>query len=295
MKRIQAFSVQLANRKLAIQTFALALLLFIGLNCGTENPLEETGDTLEIVTAATGAFYGDVELIQDVTIYMRLLKAGQLLAQIEFEKHGVKTTGSGNVNLFASTRPGIGNYHLKEAEPGDYTLQISAKGYQATTVNVTVLPEQSVSLDKVVLAALEIPVSHLRGVLTDAATGGPLGAVNLQLVDKAGKVYEGWTTVEGIFTFENLPVEQAFTLAVAHAGYEETEVPVHPIPAAETLELQIQLTRRAELEKLDPGRGLSTGSQAPAFELPDGDGKLHALADYVGNKNVVLVFYRGGW
>ena len=90
-------------------------------------------------------------------------------------------------------------------------------------------------------------------------------------------------------------MEQAFTLAVAHTGYEETEVAVHPIPAAETLELQVQLTRRAEPEKLDPGRGLSTGSRAPAFELPNGDGKLHALADYVGNKSVVLVFYRGGW
>ena len=48
-------------------------------------------------------------------------------------------------------------------------------------------------------------------------------------------------------------------------------------------------------DKLDPGQGLSLGSQAPAFELPDGDGTLHALADYVGNKNVVLIFYRGGW
>ena len=65
--------------------------------------------------------------------------------------------------------------------------------------------------------------------------------------------------------------------------------------SAETLEPEGQLTRRAEPEKLDPGQGLSLGSQAPAFELPDGDGKLHALADSAGNKNVVLLFYRGGW
>ena len=84
-------------------------------------------------------------------------------------------------------------------------------------------------------------------------------------------------------------------LAVTHVGYEKTEVAVHPIPAAETLELQVRLTRLPEPDKLDPGQGLSLESQAPAFELPDGDGTLHALADYVGNKSVVLVFYRGGW
>ena len=298
MKQIQAFSVQLANRKLAIQTFALALLLFAGLNCGTENPIEETTDTAAIENA-TGAFYGDVELIEGETIYMRLLKAGQLLAQVEFAKGYVKQTSGdgalGRASLFASTLAEVGNYHLKETEPGDYTVQISAKGYQTTELNVTVIPEQSISLDKIALVALETAVSHLRGVLTDAGTGEPLGAVNLQLTDSAGKVYETLTTVAGVFTFENLPVEQALTLTIAHAGYEETEVAVHPIPAAETLELQVQLTRLPEQDKVDPGQGLSLGSQGPAFELPDGNGKLHALADYAGNENVVLVFYRGGW
>lgn len=272
MKQIQAFSVQLANRKLAIQTFALALLLFIGLNCGTENPVKETVDTAAVETP-TGTLRGEVHPIDGVLIQVRLLRDGQLLAQTEAQA----------------------TYELTSIEAGNYTLQISAKGYETEEVNVTVTAGQVVSLDKVALVALATPVSHLRGVLTDKATSEPLGAVNLQLTDKSGKVYEALTTEAGVFTFENLPVEQAFTLAVAHAGYEETEVPVHPIPAAETFELQVQLTRRAEPEKLDPGRGLSTGSQAPAFELPDGDGKLHALADYVGNKNVVLVFYRGGW
>ena len=49
------------------------------------------------------------------------------------------------------------------------------------------------------------------------------------------------------------------------------------------------------VEKLGPGEGVSLGTQAPAFELPDGDGKLHALNDYLDNQKVVLVFYRGGW
>ena len=256
----------------SIHTLALVFLLLAGLNCGTENPLEETVDTSPVETL-TGTLRGEVQSIEGVLVQVRLLRDGQLLTQIEARA----------------------TYELPSIEVGTYTLQISAKGYETQEVDVTVTAGQVVSLDKVALVALDTPVSHLRGVLTDKTTGEPLGEVNLQLTDKAGKIYETLTTGTGVFAFENLPVEQAFTLAIAHAGYEETEVPVHPIPAAETLELQVQLTRRAKPEKLNPGQGLSLESQAPAFELPDGDGKLHALADYVGNKNVVLVFYRGGW
>ena len=102
---------------------ALALLLFVGLNCGTENPIEETVDATAIETDATGAFYGDVELIEGVTIYMRLLKAEQLLAQIEFKTNGVKTTSSGNANLFASTRPGVGNRLNRGTTPSKFQLK----------------------------------------------------------------------------------------------------------------------------------------------------------------------------
>ena len=255
-----------------IHTLTLVFLLLAGLNCGTENPIEETVDTSPVETL-TGTLRGEVHPIDGVLIQVRLLRDGQLLVQAEAQA----------------------TYELPSIEAGNYTLQISAKGYETKEVNITVATGQVVSLDKVTLEALATPVSHLRGVLTDKATGDPLGEVNLQLTDKAGKVYETLTTRTGVFTFENLPVEQAFTLAIAHTGYEETEFAVHPIPPAETLELQVQLTRLPGPDKLDPGRGLSTGSQAPAFELPDADGKLHALADYVGNKNVVLVFYRGGW
>lgn len=256
----------------SIHTLALIFLLLAGLNCGTENPLEEPVDTAA-VEISTGTLRGEVQSIDGVLVQVRLLRDGQLLTQIEAR----------------------GTYELPSIEVGTYTLQISAKGYETQEVDVTVTADQVVSLDKVALVALDTPVSHLRGVLTDKTTGEPLGEVSLQLTDKAGKIYETLTTGAGVFAFENLPVEQGFTLAIAHAGYEETEVPVHPIPAAETLELQVQLTRRAKPEKLNPGQGLSLESQAPAFELPNGDGKLHALADYIGNKNVVLVFYRGGW
>ena len=37
------------------------------------------------------------------------------------------------------------------------------------------------------------------------------------------------------------------------------------------------------------------GDQAPDFTLPDAAGRPVTLADYRGQKPVVLVFYRGYW
>ena len=34
---------------------------------------------------------------------------------------------------------------------------------------------------------------------------------------------------------------------------------------------------------------------APAFQLPDTSGETVSLDSYIGNKNVVVVFYRGFW
>lgn len=248
----------------------LALLLLAAFGCGTS---EDPTDPVDEVEMLTGTLQGEVQSIDGVSIQVRLLKAGQL----------VKQTAA------------AGTYEIGELEAGDYTIQISAKGYETTEMNVTVVAGQTVSLDKVILAALAEPVSHLRGVLTDSETGEVLSDVLVQLTDKAGKEYEVLTTKNGVFTFENLPVDQGFTLTVMHKGFEDNKVDVDPISADETFELDVELKAIPEPIKLDPGQGLSIGSQAPEFQLLDGNDKEHALADYVGNKKVAIVFYRGGW
>ncbi len=254
--------------KQVLAPLALILLLFVGFGCETENPVEEIMET-----DTTGTLRGDVQSIDGVRIQVRLLKDGQLVKQIETQA----------------------SYEIGAIEAGNYTLQISAKGYETEEIPVTVIAEEVVSLDKVTLVALKTPVSHLSGVLTNETTGEALGGVSLQLTDNAGNVYETLTTAAGVFTFENLPVQQSMALMIAHAGYEDKEVAVEPIPADETLELTVKLTPLPEVEQLPPGQGLSIGTQAPDFALPDGNGKAHALADYIPDKNVVLVFYRGGW
>lgn len=254
--------------KQVLAPLALTLLLLVGFGCETENPVEEIAET-----DTTGTLRGDVQSIDDVRIQVRLLKDGQLVKQIETQA----------------------SYEIGAIEAGNYTLQISAKGYETEEIPVTVIAEEVVSLDKVTLVALKTPVSHLSGVLTNETTGEVLGGVSLQLTDNAGNIYETLTTAAGVFTFENLPVQQSMALMIAHVGYEDKEVAVEPIPADETLELTVKLTPLPEVEQLPPGQGLSIESQAPDFALPDGNGKAHSLDDYTADGNVVLIFYRGGW
>lgn len=42
-------------------------------------------------------------------------------------------------------------------------------------------------------------------------------------------------------------------------------------------------------------RGSSKGETAPNFSLPSARGEILSLDDYLGQRNVVLVFYRGAF
>ena len=44
-----------------------------------------------------------------------------------------------------------------------------------------------------------------------------------------------------------------------------------------------------------PRAALKVGDKAPDFALPNGDGKLVMLSEYIARMPVVLVFYRGFW
>ena len=40
---------------------------------------------------------------------------------------------------------------------------------------------------------------------------------------------------------------------------------------------------------------VKVGARAPGFTLENEDGRRISLADFIGKRNVVLVFYRGHW
>ncbi|MCG9128751.1 redoxin domain-containing protein [Candidatus Poribacteria bacterium] len=113
------------------------------------------------------------------------------------------------------------------------------------------------------------------------------------------------TVAEGSFEFTNLTAGN-YTIRLIADGYDDYEVNVEisiggtvslekisltkqTLPVVEDLDLPPQST------ELPPGEGLTIGVKAPDFELPNGDGDLYTLSDYIGEeKRVVLVFYRTG-
>ena len=113
------------------------------------------------------------------------------------------------------------------------------------------------------------------------------------------------TVAEGSFKFTNLTVGN-YTIKFIADGYDDYEINVE-VSIGGTVSLEkVILTKKTlpDVEDLDlppqstelpPGEGLTIGVKAPDFELPDGNGDLYTLSDYIGEeKKVVLVFYRTG-
>ncbi len=251
---------------------ALGLFLLAAFGCGTaDNPVRDI--KIEITT---GTIRGNIQSIDGVSFQVRLLQDGQLVSQTEAK----------------------GIYIIKEIEAGDYTLSISAPGYEKIEQNITVLADQTVSLDRVTLVELGYPVSNITGQLSNARTGVRLEQSLILLTDENGEEYQTLTVGNGIFTFENLQVDQQYTLIIKIDGYEDKEIKVSSGSSDETVKLYVRLSPldfEEDIEPPLPGTGLNILSEAPDFELPDGNNKIHTLTDFIEDgKKVVLVFYRGG-
>ena len=55
------------------------------------------------------------------------------------------------------------------------------------------------------------------------------------------------------------------------------------------------LAAPAWAEEESPSAAVVVGRPAPDFELPDANGQNHRLSELQGEKNLVLVFFRGTW
>ena len=140
-----------------------------------------------------------------------------------------------------------------------------------------------------------VATAGIRGLLVDQATKQTLRNTRVQLVENQGEIREVLTTPAGVFEFANLPAGEKFTIVVELDEYEKYEVVIDPILAGETETITVNLVPILKMDELPPGDGLSVGSTAPDFNLADGNGKLHSLADYTGEQRVVLLLDRGAW
>ena len=106
--------------------FALFFLLLGAFGCGTaDNPVNDVNEN----ETQIGTLQVEVEKIDGVSIHLRLLKGGQLMVY----------------------SMGNGSFEIDELVAGDYTLQISADGYQTTEQNITIISGETVSLETVTL------------------------------------------------------------------------------------------------------------------------------------------------
>lgn len=135
----------------------------------------------------------------------------------------------------------------------------------------------------------------IRGLLVDQGTKQTLRDTRVKLVDSQGEVRETSTSRAGVFEFENLAAGEKVTVLIELDGYEKHESIVTPIAGGETTTITVNLVPIIKEDALPPGDGLRVGTKAPDFNLVDGNGMRHSLANYAGKQRVILLFDRGAW
>ena len=244
-------------------------------NTGVDPPsVEKDAPTDDvIVEVVVGSLQGQVAEIEDAQIHIHVLQNGAEVVSTQAHLDG--------------------SYQIDDIKPGIYIVRITAEDYKVVEQTVEVRAGEVSVLDNIALEALAPPPTHIRGLVLDQQTSAPLDGIRIQLIDEAGGVREVLTKQTGGFEFENVPADQGFILIIDIEKYEKQEITVDPISAGETAKLEIVLDP-IHIDALPIGDGLHLGVTAPAFELPDQDGKRRALTDYAGQK-VVLAFDRGRW
>ncbi len=244
-------------------------------NAGIDPPPVEKGAPADdvIVKVVVGSLQGQVAQIKDAQIHIHVLQNGAAIVSTQ-------------ANL-------DGSYQIDDIKPGTYIVQITAEDYKVVEQTVQVRADEVSVLDNIILEALEPPPTHIRGLVLDQQTSAPLDGIRVQLIDEAGGVREALTKQTGGFEFANVPANQGFVLIIDIERYEKQEITVDPISVGEIAKLEVVLDP-IHIDALPIGDGLHVGVTAPAFELPDQDGKRRALTDYAGQK-VVLAFDRGRW
>ena len=161
------------TRLFTFLTIPLLLLAVFGCET-TEKPLTD----IKEAESTTGIVRVIIQTEDDVNVRIHLIQEGKEIQRTE----------------------GDGRFTLRNLDPGEYTLRISAQGFHDTERNVTVTAGETVTLDTITLEEVEGPVSHIIGLVRNSRTGIRLPEILVELTDQDGKQYEEITSDDGIST-----------------------------------------------------------------------------------------------
>lgn len=177
-----------------------------------------TGNTLP---TATGAQQVSVQASGGVSGIVQNAASGQVLqgVTVQLLPGGVATATGGD-----------GGYGLTGVAPGSYSLQFSLPDFAAQQIPVTIAPQQSLNIN-----ALLAPLpSSIRGIVTSAADGAPIGGAVLLINNSVGApIAETTTASDGSYAVSGLPAGK-LQISVGAEGFQLSTTIVTTFPGAES-------------------------------------------------------------
>lgn len=193
-------------------------------------PYQESVDALRSVQAADGSWNGSVYATALALRALQMAEAGGRLpdpgsaavgGQIVDAVQGRPVAGAsvllaGVADGGAADSDLDGRFLLGELDPGPYTLQISAPGFQTLSREVELAPGALLDMGLVSIA-LEPDTALIAGTVTDAETGEGLAA---EIAVTGDEGVRSTTTVDGSYVL-SVPAGEV-QLSVTAPGYHET-------------------------------------------------------------------------
>jgi hypothetical protein len=177
---------------------------------------------------------------------------------------------SGGVPVGRSVTGPDGRYLVEDLAPGSYDLSYNLDGFAERTVGLVLEPAQEAVVD----VTLTADPGTIRGLVTDASTGGPLEGVEVKVYD-SGDVLEATVLTDAAGGYE-VPGRRpdAYTLVFALEGFGTTQAGALVEPG-ETVEVDARLVPGAGWSSGTPTGPSSVHGRGPGPLLRAGHGGVH--------------------
>ncbi|MBV9495001.1 MAG: carboxypeptidase regulatory-like domain-containing protein, partial [Acidobacteria bacterium] len=133
--------------------------------------------------------------------------------------------GNGQV-VGTTTTDSSGHYTFPNLPPGNYTIEMSAPGYQTSTVSQTVGPNQTVTRSD----SLTPNPGTVNGTVTDALTGAPLAGATVTITQN-GNTLTTTTDANGRYSLTGVVPNVPATITASAPNYQSSTPSTVTVPA----------------------------------------------------------------